>query len=149
MTHKALIVGIGGREPRVDGDAFVAPTASVIGDVTLEAGASVWYGAVVRGDVECEHCGRSFDLSEDVGRPRKYCRRSCRQRAYERRRHQGDLAWGDARLVGMARELAELEDRLDRARDLVDQLRFDVEDGRQIDESVLEDLSRALGMTTA
>lgn len=52
MTHKALITGIGGREPRIDPDSFVAPTASVIGDVTLEAGASVWYGAVVRGDAE-------------------------------------------------------------------------------------------------
>jgi carbonic anhydrase/acetyltransferase-like protein (isoleucine patch superfamily) len=52
MTHKALIAGIGGREPRVDEAAFVAPTATVIGDVTLGAGASVWYGAVVRGDVE-------------------------------------------------------------------------------------------------
>ncbi|MFI5686983.1 gamma carbonic anhydrase family protein [Streptomyces sp. NPDC051636] len=52
MTHKALIVGIGGREPKVDPQAFVAPTASLIGDVTVEAGASVWYGAVVRGDVE-------------------------------------------------------------------------------------------------
>ncbi|MEU2054411.1 gamma carbonic anhydrase family protein [Streptomyces bungoensis] len=52
MTHKALIVGIGGKEPQVDPGAFVAPTASVIGDVTLHAGASVWYGAVVRGDVE-------------------------------------------------------------------------------------------------
>ena len=54
------------------------------------------------------------------------------------------MAWGDARLVGMARELAELEDRLDRARDLVDQLRFDVEDARPVDEGVLDDLSRAL-----
>ncbi|WP_018546715.1 gamma carbonic anhydrase family protein [Streptomyces sp. LaPpAH-108] len=52
MTHQPLIVGIGGREPKIDPDAFVAPTASVIGDVTLGAGASVWYGAVVRGDVE-------------------------------------------------------------------------------------------------
>jgi carbonic anhydrase/acetyltransferase-like protein (isoleucine patch superfamily) len=52
MTHKALITGIGGREPRVAESAFVAPTATVIGDVALGAGASVWYGAVVRGDVE-------------------------------------------------------------------------------------------------
>lgn len=52
MTHKALIAGIGGREPRVDEAAFVAPTATVVGDVTLGAGASVWYGAVLRGDVE-------------------------------------------------------------------------------------------------
>ena len=95
-------------------------------------------------EVECEHCGRSLEASAGVGRPRKYCRRSCRQRAYERRRHQGDLAWGDARLVGMARELAELEDRLDRARDLVDQLRFDVEDGRPVDEGVLADLGAQL-----
>lgn len=41
MTHRALITGIGGREPKIDEDAFVAPTASVIGDVTLGAGASV------------------------------------------------------------------------------------------------------------
>ncbi|MGW2704829.1 gamma carbonic anhydrase family protein [Streptomyces sp. NPDC001340] len=52
MTQQALIVGFGGKEPQVDPGAFVAPTASVIGDVTLRAGASVWYGAVVRGDVE-------------------------------------------------------------------------------------------------
>ena len=31
-------------------DAFIAPTATIIGDVTIEAGASVWYGAVLRGD---------------------------------------------------------------------------------------------------
>jgi carbonic anhydrase/acetyltransferase-like protein (isoleucine patch superfamily) len=31
--------------------AFVAPSASIVGDVTLEKGASVWYGATVRGDV--------------------------------------------------------------------------------------------------
>lgn len=41
-----------GRCPRVDPDAFVAPTATLIGDVTVEAGASVWYGAVLRGDFQ-------------------------------------------------------------------------------------------------
>lgn len=39
-----------GRSPVVDPSAFVAPTASLIGDVTIEAGASVWYGAVIRAD---------------------------------------------------------------------------------------------------
>lgn len=52
MTQKALITGIGGKDPKVDAESFVAPTASVVGDVTLHAGASVWYGAVLRGDVE-------------------------------------------------------------------------------------------------
>ncbi|GAB7102770.1 gamma carbonic anhydrase family protein [Streptomyces phaeofaciens JCM 4814] len=66
MTHKALIVGIGGREPKVDDEAFVAPTASVIGDVTLEAGASVWYGAVVRGDVERITVLRDANVQDNV-----------------------------------------------------------------------------------
>jgi len=39
-----------GKRPLVAEDAFIAPTATVIGDVTIEAGASVWYGAVLRGD---------------------------------------------------------------------------------------------------
>lgn len=39
-----------GRSPSVDPSAFIAPTASLIGDVTVEAGASVWYGAVIRAD---------------------------------------------------------------------------------------------------
>lgn len=39
-----------GRSPKVDPSAFVAPTATLIGDVTVEAGASVWFGAVLRGD---------------------------------------------------------------------------------------------------
>ncbi|MER6439562.1 gamma carbonic anhydrase family protein [Streptomyces sp. NPDC001185] len=50
MTQQALIMGIGGKDPRVDPEAFTAPTAVVIGDVTLGAGAGVWYGAVLRAD---------------------------------------------------------------------------------------------------
>ncbi|NNN37555.1 gamma carbonic anhydrase family protein [Streptomyces sp. S3(2020)] len=65
MTHKALITGIGGREPKIDEEAFVAPTASVIGDVTLEAGASVWYGAVVRGDVERISVGARSNIQDN------------------------------------------------------------------------------------
>lgn len=39
-----------GVTPDIAPDAFVAPTASIIGDVVIEAGASVWYGAVIRAD---------------------------------------------------------------------------------------------------
>jgi carbonic anhydrase/acetyltransferase-like protein (isoleucine patch superfamily) len=39
-----------GKRPRVDASAFIAPTAVLIGDVTVEANASVWYNAVVRAD---------------------------------------------------------------------------------------------------
>jgi carbonic anhydrase/acetyltransferase-like protein (isoleucine patch superfamily) len=39
-----------GKSPSVHPTAFVAPTATLIGDVTIQAGASVWFGAVLRGD---------------------------------------------------------------------------------------------------
>lgn len=39
-----------GRSPKVDPTAFVAPTATLIGDVTVEAGASVWFNTVLRAD---------------------------------------------------------------------------------------------------
>ena len=46
----ATIIELDGATPRIADDAFVAPTATLIGDVTVEAGASVWFGAVLRGD---------------------------------------------------------------------------------------------------
>ncbi|HEV2244650.1 MAG TPA: gamma carbonic anhydrase family protein [Streptosporangiaceae bacterium] len=39
-----------GREPDVSPQAWIAPTATLVGDVRVEAEASVWYGAVLRGD---------------------------------------------------------------------------------------------------
>ena len=45
-----MIIELEGKTPRVAEDAFIAPTAVLIGDVTVEAGASIWFGAVLRGD---------------------------------------------------------------------------------------------------
>jgi carbonic anhydrase/acetyltransferase-like protein (isoleucine patch superfamily) len=39
-----------GREPQVSPGAWIAPTATLVGDVRVEAEASVWYGAVLRAD---------------------------------------------------------------------------------------------------
>jgi carbonic anhydrase/acetyltransferase-like protein (isoleucine patch superfamily) len=39
-----------GREPSVSPAAWIAPTATLIGDVRVEAEASIWYGAVLRAD---------------------------------------------------------------------------------------------------
>ncbi len=44
------VYALGGLVPDIDPDAWVHPDATVIGDVRLEAGASVWPGAVLRGD---------------------------------------------------------------------------------------------------
>jgi len=44
--------------------AFVAPNATVMGKVTLKAGANVWYGAVVRGDVEKIEIGAHTNIQD-------------------------------------------------------------------------------------
>jgi carbonic anhydrase/acetyltransferase-like protein (isoleucine patch superfamily) len=41
-----------GKEPRIASDAFIAPSAVLIGDVVVEEGASVWFGAVLRADFD-------------------------------------------------------------------------------------------------
>jgi len=46
-----ILVEFDGKRPQVHPEAWVAPTATLIGDVTIEKGASVWYGSVLRGDV--------------------------------------------------------------------------------------------------
>lgn len=46
----ARIIPFGGKRPRIAASAFVAPTAVVIGDVEVGERASIWFGAVLRGD---------------------------------------------------------------------------------------------------
>ncbi len=47
MAH---IIPFRGRVPRIHRSAFLAPTAVLIGDVEVGADASIWFGAVLRGD---------------------------------------------------------------------------------------------------
>lgn len=46
-----LLIEYNGRRPVVAADAFIAPTAVLIGDVAVAEGASIWFGAVLRGDI--------------------------------------------------------------------------------------------------
>jgi len=48
-----LIYGSGGK-PRLGYDIFVAPNASIIGSVSVGRGSSIWYGAVLKGDLNNE-----------------------------------------------------------------------------------------------
>lgn len=62
----ALFALPGGRCPQVANDAWVAPGATVVGDVTLGSGASVWYGAVVRADNTPISIGAGSNLQDNV-----------------------------------------------------------------------------------
>ncbi|HET9274691.1 MAG TPA: gamma carbonic anhydrase family protein [Gemmatimonadales bacterium] len=52
--------------PRVDPTAFIASTATVMGDVHLGSESSVWYGAVVRGDMAPIRIGACTNLQDQV-----------------------------------------------------------------------------------
>ena len=45
-----MIRGVPGRQPRIHPDTWIDPAAEVIGDVIIEAGASIWPGTILRGD---------------------------------------------------------------------------------------------------
>ena len=45
-----MIIEFEGKKPQIAEDVFIAPTATLIGDVIVETGASIWFGAVLRGD---------------------------------------------------------------------------------------------------
>ncbi len=45
-----MIIEFDGKKPQIDKGVFIAPTAVLIGDVVVETGASIWFGAVLRGD---------------------------------------------------------------------------------------------------
>lgn len=53
MTHRpgVNIVPIHGKDPQIHDSAFVAPGCTLVGDVTIGAGSSIWYNCVLRADV--------------------------------------------------------------------------------------------------
>lgn len=55
-----------GKRPRVHPDAYVASTAVLIGDVELAAGASVWFGAVLRGDESSISIGAGSNVQDNA-----------------------------------------------------------------------------------
>lgn len=60
-----MIWELDGVKPDIHPDAWIAPGAQVIGRVTLRAGASVWFGAVLRGDTEPIEVGEDTNIQEN------------------------------------------------------------------------------------
>jgi carbonic anhydrase/acetyltransferase-like protein (isoleucine patch superfamily) len=55
-----------GTSPRVHPTAFVAPTAVLIGDVTVHEHASVWFGTVLRGDMDRIEIGARSNVQDNT-----------------------------------------------------------------------------------
>lgn len=64
FKEMALIKSLRGTTPRIAGDVFLAENATVIGDVHIGEGSSVWYGAVLRGDVHSIRIGRRTNIQD-------------------------------------------------------------------------------------
>ncbi len=62
----ALIIPFEGKTPKIHPGAWIAPNATLIGDVHIAEGASVWFGAVLRGDTDRIELGRGSNLQDNV-----------------------------------------------------------------------------------
>lgn len=60
----ALLLPYRGVRPTLAPDCFVAPGATVVGDVTIGARSSVWFGSVLRGDVQHIRIGEGSNLQD-------------------------------------------------------------------------------------
>ncbi len=60
-----MILALPGKAPRVGARGFVAPNATVVGDVVLGDDVSVWFGAVLRGDVERLTVGAGSNVQDN------------------------------------------------------------------------------------
>jgi carbonic anhydrase/acetyltransferase-like protein (isoleucine patch superfamily) len=61
-----MIIPFDGHTPTIAQGAFIAPTAVIIGQVEIAEGASVWYGAVLRGDNGRIVLGRGSNVQDNA-----------------------------------------------------------------------------------
>lgn len=60
------IFAVGDKVPQIHPTAFIAPTATVVGDVRVGPRASIWYGAVVRGDTSYAVIGEGANIQDNA-----------------------------------------------------------------------------------
>ncbi len=61
-----MLVEFEGKKPQVGKGVFIAPTATLIGDVEVGEGASIWYGAVLRADFGKIRVGKGSSIQDNA-----------------------------------------------------------------------------------
>lgn len=61
----ANIIAFAGKTPQIAETAFIAPNATIIGDVIIEDGANIWFGAVLRADWNQIHIGARTSIQDN------------------------------------------------------------------------------------
>jgi len=64
LARSMTLYKLGDEEPQVDKDAWVAPSACVMGKVKLEKGSSVWFNTTIRGDNELITVGENSNIQD-------------------------------------------------------------------------------------
>jgi carbonic anhydrase/acetyltransferase-like protein (isoleucine patch superfamily) len=64
--QQPLILSVRGFTPQIGEQCFIAPNATLVGDVVLGAECSVWFNAVVRGDVNAIRIGNKVNIQDNV-----------------------------------------------------------------------------------
>ena len=59
------IYALGGHKPKIHETAYISPTATIIGNVEICEGASVWFGAVLRGDTDLIKVGKNSNVQDN------------------------------------------------------------------------------------
>ena len=60
-----MILSFRNKAPKIHAEAFVAPTADVIGNVCVGKGSSLWFGAVIRSDMERIEIGENTSIQDN------------------------------------------------------------------------------------
>ncbi len=60
-----MIIEYKGMKPKIGADVFIAPTATIIGQVEIKDGASIWYGTVLRGDMAQITVGKNTNIQDN------------------------------------------------------------------------------------
>ncbi|MFM1963166.1 MAG: hypothetical protein RLZZ172_2011 [Bacteroidota bacterium] len=61
-----VILPVKGVHPTIPDDAFIAPNATIVGDVVMGSSCSIWFNAVVRGDVNAIRIGDKVNIQDNA-----------------------------------------------------------------------------------
>lgn len=64
VIHETHLYPFDGRQPVIHSSAFIAPTATIIGDTRIDAESGIWYGCVIRGDVNEIRIGKRTNVQD-------------------------------------------------------------------------------------
>lgn len=60
-----MIKNFNDKQPKIHNDVYLSETCVIIGDVVIEKNSNIWFGSVLRGDVEFIHIGENSNIQEN------------------------------------------------------------------------------------